>query len=299
MNLPLIDSVIDSTLSAILTLFVGISPNINNYEKVTSTLNQIQQANPASSKVVVIGVSDKGVPIYALQIGSGSVNSLIVGTHHGNEYGSTAVALGVADNLAKNPIIGQTVYVIPVLNISGYNSGNRNESGISGSFDPNRDYPGPCKSGKTFNLKSTKALADFLVEKNIQVAATLHTFWPAVVYPWGISTTDLSTPYDAQYIELVKAATVESGYQTGNNTQVLYAADGTFEDYAYWKHGIWTLLFELGFSHRPDQVAIKNMVEVNVPGIRRFLMTSPQSRVTSHDFKGRCDARVMQRLVLE
>ena len=119
------------------------------------------------------------------------------------------------------------------------------------------------------------------------------------MYPWGISTTDLSTPYDAKYIELVKAATVESGYQIGNNTEVLYAADGTFEDYAYWKHGIWTLLFELGFSHTPDQTSIKNMVDVNVPGIRRFLTVSPKVRVTAHDFAGKCDARMMQRMWLE
>ena len=275
------------------------SPSSSNYDKVVTTLNQIQQANPATTKITTIGFSDYGVPIYALQIGSGAVNTLIVGTHHGNEYGSTAVALGVADNLAKNPIEGQTVYVLPVLNITGYNSLNRFENGNNGSIDPNRDYPGPCKTGKTFNLKSTKALADFLAEKNIQVSATLHTYWPAVVYPWGISTTDLSTPYDAKYIELVKAATVESGYQTGNNTEVLYAADGTFEDYAYWKHGIWTLLFELGFSHNPDQTSIKNMVDVNVPGIRRFLTVSPKARVTAHDFNGKCSARVMQRMWLE
>ncbi|OFZ29714.1 MAG: carboxypeptidase [Bdellovibrionales bacterium RIFCSPHIGHO2_01_FULL_40_29] len=286
-------------INSILSLFLTVVPSANNYDKVTATLTQIQQSNPGTSQVINIGTSDKGVPIYALQVGSGQVHSLIVATHHGNEYGSTAVALGVAENLAKNPIPGQTVFIVPVLNIAGYNSGNRYESGVNGSYDANRDYPGPCRTGKTFNLKSTKALADFLVEKDIQISATLHTFWPAVVYPWGISTRELSTPYDSKYIEIVKAATEESRYQIGNNTEVLYAADGTFEDYAYWKHGIWSLLFELGFSHNPDQTAIKNMVDVNIPGIRRFLTVSPQARVANHTFTGRCDARVMQRLWLE
>ena len=142
-------------------------------------------------------------------------------------------------------------------------------------------------------------MADFLVTKNIQISATLHTYWPAVVYPWGISTQDLSTPYDSQYMQLVKAATQESGYQTGNNTQLLYPADGTFEDYAYWKHGIWSLLFELGFSHNPDPTAVKNMVDVNVPGLRRFLAESPKTRVNDHGFNGRCDTRLMQRIWLE
>jgi carboxypeptidase T len=286
-------------LNTILSMFLLVGPSASNYEKVTQTIQQIAAQNPGTTKIITIGVSDKGVPIQALQIGEGPVNSLIVATHHGNEYGSTAVALGVADSLAKKPVDGQTTYIVPVLNIGGYNQLNRYESNLSDSFDPNRDYTGPCKSGKTFNLKSTQALANFVAEKNIVISATLHTFWPAVVYPWGISTQDLSTPHDEQYVKLVKAATQESNYQIGNNTQVLYPADGTFEDYAYWKHGIWSLLFELGFSHNPDQAAIKNMVDVNVPGIRRFLMESPKTRASQHQFTGKCDVRVMQRLWLE
>ena len=286
-------------LDAIISMFLLTGPSLTNYDKVVSTIQKIAEQNPANAKVISIGVNDQGVPIQALQIGSGEVSSLIVGTHHGNEFGSTAVALGVADSFARNPVAGQTVYIVPVLNITGYNKTGRNENGIRGSFDPNRDYTGPCKTGATFNLKSTKTLSDFLETKNVQISATLHTYWPAVVYPWGISTQDLSTPYDAQYLELVKAATKESNYQIGNNTQVLYPADGTFEDYAYWKHGIWSLLFELGFSHNPDSTAIKNMVDVNVPGIRRFLEMSPKTRVAKHDFTGRCDARAMQRIILE
>ena len=286
-------------LETILSLFLLAGPSPSNYDRVVQTIQKIAQENPGTTKLITIGVSDKGVPIQALQIGEGPVNSLIVGTHHGNEYGSTAVALGVADSLAKAPVNGQTVYIVPVLNIGGYNQNNRYESNLSSSFDPNRDYTGPCKSGATFNLKSTQALANFVDQKNIVISATLHTYFPAVVYPWGISTHDLSTPYDETYKKLVKAATQESGYQTGNNTEVLYPADGTFEDYAYWKHGIWSLLFELGFSHTPDQTAIKNMVDTNVPGLRRFLEQSPQVRVADHRFTGRCDARIMQRVWLE
>lgn len=286
-------------LNTILSLFLLTGPSATNYDRVVTTIQQIAKENPGTTKLISIGVSDKGVPIQALQIGDGPVNSLIVATHHGNEYGSTAVALGVADSLAKKPIDGQTVYLVPVLNIGGYNQSNRYESNMTSSFDPNRDYTGPCVSGRSFNLKSTKALADFIDQKNVVISATLHTYWPAVVYPWGISTQDLSTPYDNEYKALVAAATKESGYQTGNNTEVLYPADGTYEDYAYWKHGIWTLLFELGFSHSPDQTAIKNMVDVNVPGLRRFLEQSPKTRATNHGFTGKCDLKVMQRMWLE
>lgn len=286
-------------LNTILSLFMLVAPNVSNYERVTNTLSQIATQNPSTTKLISIGVSDKGVPIQALQIGSGSVHSLVVATHHGNEYGSTAVALSVADSLAKNPLAGQTVYVVPVLNIGGYNLNSRYESNLSRSIDPNRDYPGPCVAGTSFKLKSTKALADFIEQNNIVTSATLHTYFPAVVYPWGVSSHDLVTPNEAQYVKLVSAATRESRYQTGNNTEVMYPADGTFEDYAYFKHGIWSLLFELGFSHTPDQPAIKNLVDVNVPGILRFLEESPKTRASSHSFSGKCDNLMLQRVWLE
>lgn len=287
-------------LETILSLFLLQSPSANNYTQVLNTMDQIAASNPANVQVFTMGTNNQGQPIKGLKIGNGPVSSLVVGTHHGNEYGSTAVALGFAQSLAKDPILKQTVYVIPVLNISGYNRKDRYETNAKGSVtDANRDYPSPCKTDPAFQLKSTEGLAKFLDEKNIQISATLHTYWPAVVYPWGISTTDLSTPYDDQYKMLVEAATMESKYQTGNNTQVLYPADGTFEDYSYWKHGIWSLLFELGFSHNPDPQAVKNMIDSNTPGLRRFLEQSPTVRVSKHDFSGHCDSRMPTRVILE
>lgn len=286
-------------LESILALFLMQAPAINNYDNAVNKLNEIAAKNPTQAQVITIGLNDQGTPIKALKVGSGETASLVVATHHGNEYGSTAVALGFAASIAANPIPGQTVYIIPVLNVTGYNRGSRYERNLNTSVDSNRDYPSPCKNDQTFRLKSTNALATFVDEKNIQISATLHTYFPAVVYPWGISTTDLSTPYDDVYKNLVADATIESNYQTGNNTQVLYPADGTFEDYAYWKHGIWSLLFELGFSHNPDNTAIKNMIDVNTPGIRRFLENSPKKRVAMHQFTGRCDSRSPQRVFLE
>ncbi|MBC7419402.1 MAG: succinylglutamate desuccinylase/aspartoacylase family protein [Bdellovibrio sp.] len=286
-------------LNTILSLFLLAGPSASNYDRIVTTIEQIAAQNPGTTKLLTIGISDKGIPIQALQIGNGPVNTLVVATHHGNEYGSTAVAMGVADALAKKPVDGQTVFVVPVLNTGGYNQNNRYESNLNSSFDPNRDYPGPCVSGQSYNLKSTKSLADFIEQKNIVTSATLHTFWPAVVYPWGISTSDLSTPNDAQFLKLTKAATEESHYQVGNNTEVLYPADGTFEDYAYWKHGVWSLLFELGFSHTPDQTAVKNMIDANIPGIRRFLEQAPTTRAAQHGFSGKCETRLLQRMWLE
>jgi carboxypeptidase T len=254
------------------------------YTDIQNFMRDVAAKSHGNAQVFTLGTSDSGEAIEGLQIGNGPINNLVVAAHHGNEYGSTEVAKGVALDLAENPIPGQTVWLIPVLNVSGYNNGNRSEK----SHDPNRDYPGPCGTEGPFKLKSTHALADFIAEKGIVASATLHTYYPAVVYPWGITTEDLTTPYEELYTQLTASAVVESGYQTGNSTKVIYPADGAYEDYAFWKHGIWSLLFELGYTHSPNQAQIDKLVAVNVPGIRRFLMTAPKTRAENHNFTGQC-----------
>lgn len=275
------------------------TPVSSNYDQVVQALRTIANDHGDNAQLFELAVSDSGQSIYGLKIGNGETADLIVATHHGNEYGSTAVAVGAAQAFAANPIAGHTVYVIPVLNIGGYNQRNRYESVNGRSFDPNRDYPGPCGTSGPYNLKSTKALADFIDQKRIVSSATLHTYWPAVLYPWGISTRDLKTEYESTFIGLAKDATVESKYASGNSTELLYAADGAFEDYAYWKHGIWSLLFEMGVSHSPGQDQMKQMVAVNVPGLRRFIENAPKERAANHAFTGTCDRSVQQRYILE
>ncbi len=265
-----------------------------NYNQIKTYIQDLALKYPNSAKTFDLGVSDSGEIIKGLAIGNGPVKNLVVATHHGNEYSSAEMAVAFAENLAKEPIANQTVYVIPVLNIAGYNKRSRREpsNNNQATQDSNRDYPGPCGTAGPFKLKSTKALADFVANENIIAAATLHSFYPAVLYPWGISSHDLSTPYQDIFEQLSKDATLESRYQIGNSTQVLYPADGTFEDYAYWKHGIWSLLFELGFSHSPNENAVQEIIRTNIPGIRRMLSNAPTSRAVNHGFTGRCDIRL-------
>ena len=262
-----------------------------NYSEVRMFLREVQAAHPNAVTLFELGDSDSGQVIEGLKIGSGKTKTLIIGTHHGNEYGATEVAMGAAKDLASQPISDQTTYVIPVLNIQGYNDRNRYETSVANkqSHDPNRDYPGPCGTEGPFTLKSTHALADFIDREGIVTSATLHTFYPAVVYPWGLGTHDLSTPYDSIFKDIVQSAVQDSHYQVGNSTEVIYPANGTFEDYAFWKHGIWSILFELGETHSPSQAQVDEMVRVNVPGLRAMLLTAPRERAADHAFKGKCD----------
>jgi carboxypeptidase T len=288
------------TVALMLSLFfVSASgwafPISKNYAEIQKFMRDLVSQNPSTTQLFTLAQSDSGEMIEGLRIGNGPTNNLLVATHHGNEYGSTELAKGFALSLAASPIQGQTVWIIPVLNISGYNARNRYEKGQ----DPNRDYPGPCGTNGPFKLKSTAALAKFIEDKAIIASATLHTYSPAVVYPWGISTHDLSTPYDDLFKGLVKAATIESGYQTGNNTEVMYPADGTFEDYAFWKTGAWSLLWEVGYTHTPSQQQVDDIVKLNVPGLRRVFEQTPLARAEKHEFTGKCDTAMPKRIRLE
>lgn len=255
------------------------------YSDIQAELKELALKNPAFVQVFSIGTNDTGEEIQGIRAGFGPVHTLVVGTHHGNEYGATEVALAFAKSIVENPIRWQSVYVIPVLNVSGYDARKRKELG----HDPNRDYPGPCGTDGPWTLRSTKALSEFIDRARIVASATLHTYSPYVLYPWGFSTHDLKTEYDDQYIELGKSAAIESGYPVGNSADALYPADGCFEDYAMWKHGIWSLLFEMGASHVPDQESIDEMIRGNVPGLRRFLAQAPTTRAEKHEFTGKCD----------
>ena len=264
--------------------------NTKKYSDVKVFLHELERTHPGVVHNVIVGPSDSGEVIEGVMIGHGAVHNLVVGTHHGNEYGSTEVAMAFATSVADHPIADQTIYVIPVLNISGYNAKQRDERDAKGIYrDPNRDYPGPCGSEGPHHLKSTASLAKFIIQENIVSSATLHTYYPAVVYPWGLSTYDVITPYDDLFKTMVINATEVSKYTIGNSAQIIYPANGCYEDYSFWKSGVWSILFELGHSHNPTQADINEMIRVNVPGIRKMLELAPHDKAVNHEFTGRCE----------
>src|SRR5690242_3046483 len=95
--------------------------SVRSYAAAVDYMNQILTKNPTTVSMFDLGQSDSGNVIKGLAIGNGAIHNMVVATHHGNEYGSTQTALAFAADLALKPIDGQTIYVIPVLNIGGFN----------------------------------------------------------------------------------------------------------------------------------------------------------------------------------
>ncbi len=274
---------------ASLALFFSTAQANTKYDDVRAYLEDIVAHHSDVAQIVTVGKSDTGDDIVAIKIGDGEVHNLVVATHHGNEYGSTEVAKAFAAAVASRPLEGQTIYVVPVLNIYGYNRGQREERAGGRSYDPNRDYPAPCNTETPFNLKSTKALDEFLEKEKIVSTATLHTHYPAVTWPWGMSTHDREPPNKDIFKKLARFATRESKYEVGNSADVVYPADGTYEDYVYAQYGIFSLLFEIGRSHSPSPSDVEELIRVNVPGLRLMFENSPEARAEDHEFKGACD----------
>lgn len=267
------------------------APQTDRYVDVQAELARLAASKPEVVTLFTLGTSDSGIPIQGLQIGDGPNPQLVVGTHHGNEYGATEVGRAFARSAVESPLPGTTLYVIPVLNTAGYDRRVRTEEAQGRGWDPNRDYPGPCGTEGPFHLQSTALLARFLEEKQIVTAATLHTKLLAVVWPWGFAADPVETQHTDLFKGLAQASTLESGYRIGNSTDLLYPAPGTFEDYAFWKHGIWALLFEIGSTHKPSDFEVDLAIRGNVPGLRRMLAQAPRERAERHAFTGKCVAR--------
>lgn len=276
-----------SSFLATLSLSIATQAQLltTKYDQIAETLRQLEKDHPGNASRFELGLNDSGEMIYGIRLGNGPNPQVVVAAHHGNENNSVEVAMATARSLATNPLEENTVYLVPVLNISGFNSNLRRENRI----DPNRDYPGPCgsDSGGPFLLKSTKLLSNFLTTKQITAAVTLHTYSRWVLFPWSVNYKTY-TKDQATFEKLAQAATAHNEYILGTAADIMYAMHGNFMDYAYWQHGIWSLLFEIGTTHSPNPTQIQEAIRRNVPAVRALLKAFPKNRSTAHAFNGHC-----------
>jgi hypothetical protein len=261
------------------------------YDLIKSDLAYIARLHPGIASRIVIGTNDQGVEIEGLRIGSSTatVNHLVVGAHHGNEQKSTDVAMAFIKEIveAKQVSAGLDVklanmafHVIPVLNISGYNAGQRQERDANGrSFDPNRDYPDPCGNDSTFNLNSTDALAKYLIAEDIVGAVTIHGYIGTFTFPWGTYTNQTETPDHNVFRDVTSQAVRVNRYRTGTHADVIYPTVGAFEDWAYHAVGVWTALLE-----------IKNNLNVtdDAQALVTYFSGIPVQRSENHAHIGTC-----------
>jgi carboxypeptidase T len=219
----------------------------DSYKKILDRLTELDRL--PDTTLFSLGKNDQGVDIMGLVLGdsaSAQTRHLVVGTHHGNERAAAIVPLHFIEEMHKNRKSTDAYFVIPVLNVSGYNSSRREEIGSDHrSHDSNRDYEDPCTTKADFKLKSTTLLAQLVEREDITSAVSVHGYVGTLTYPWGTTASDYATKDDA-FMEVwaAKAAKINN-YRVGTHGAAIYPAAGAFEDWAYYKHGVWSYLLEI------------------------------------------------------
>lgn len=234
------------SFSLLLLLITG-NAFASHYQKIVTRLQELGQL--PNTSLFTLGHNDQGQEILGIALGdlsSARVRHLVVGTHHGNERAAAEVPLYFVPQMLSTLKPDEAIYVIPVLNISGYDRVRREEMGADGRFrDSNRDYEDPCVTKSDFQLKSTTLLAEFVERENIIATVTVHGYVGTFTFPWGTTTTNYETMDHAFMEKLAREATKENRYKTGTHGGAIYPASGAFEDWAYYKHGVWSYLLEI------------------------------------------------------
>jgi carboxypeptidase T len=265
----------------------------SKYEVVQQRMQQMVQRNPNRVSKFQLAVSEDGSSVEGLKIlGRGeALNQLVVATHHGDEWGAPEIALAFAQDLIANPLVDRTVYVIPVMMPDSYNARTRDYKGVN----PNRDYPGPCGSHdgdirlKPFTLRATKALADFVREKNIITTIEVHNPWGTVHYPWSDHENSYTHDHNT-FVSLLETAYRGSSYTHSTVPDKFYTMRGAFTDYLFWQYGIWAYLVEVGPNKNPDERTLGLEIAVHMPAFRSLLLNSPVLRSPNNSHPGCMDS---------
>lgn len=241
-----------NTLAKKYSSFVTVAEIGKSYEgrpipAVTIQSPALYKSHPNSSKPVVF--VDAGI--------------------HAREWAAPAMAMYLISELVENAaqhqdlLAGLTWTIVPIANPDGYEYSHererlwrktrrpagRNCVGVDG----NRNYDfhwaevgasnQPCSDTyhgeKSFSEPETRAIRDELLrlKGRCKFYLSLHTYGQYLLYPWGWTS---ELPEDWQKVDAVARAGARaieqatgSTYTVGSSTNVLYAAAGGSDDYAY------------------------------------------------------------------
>ncbi len=269
---------------------INISAFADDYDKILSRLNELDKL--PNTTLFSLGKNDQGRDIMGIVVGDASrakVKHVVVGTHHGNERASAEVPLYFSEMIAKSFDSSVLYYVVPVLNISGYNVSRRGETGSDGEVhDSNRDYEDACTTKQDFNLKSTTLIAELIEREEIVSAVSVHGYIGTFTFPWGTEARNYATQDDAFFTEWAKKSVKINNYKIGTHGGAIYPATGAFEDWAYYKLGVWSFLLEIRSPSSDLKKDAASLVE--------FFKNSPSERSRNVGQQVNCVDRILKSL---
>ncbi len=123
------------------------------FENLLDTLNELGREYPEIFRHRIIGFSgSEKLPIYAVELGTGARNVIIIGQHHADEVIGVAISLGIAEEFCRQSRdSGETkrllseyrIWIVPTINPEGWRLVSRGEARIKRKN--NRDTDGNGK----------------------------------------------------------------------------------------------------------------------------------------------------------
>ncbi len=277
-------------LAGLILAAVSLSSFADDYDKILARLNTLDQL--PNTTLFSLGKNDQNRDIMGIIVGDESrakTKHVVVGTHHGNERAAAEVPVFFAELVIQSYDPSVLYYIIPVLNISGYNVYRRGETGADGKVhDSNRDYEDACTTKQDFVLKSTALIAELIEREDVVTAVSVHGYVGTFTYPWGTEARNYATEDDAFFSEWAKKAVKINNYKIGTHGAAIYPATGAFEDWAYYKLGVWSFLLEIKSPSSDLKRDAQSLVE--------FFKNSPSERSLKVGQQVNCMDRILKSL---
>ena len=226
--------------------------------------------------LVQLGVSEAGTAIVGAWFGDdpdlGSPTSRVTGAHHGDELSSSEVAMALARQLASEPPVGRTVWVIPFVNPDGARAASRfNANGV----DLNRNYGAEWSEHEfaaghaPFSESETRALALNGTLHPATIGLALHAGARNIGYPWNHTTepaadADVMNDMGHAYAQPLDSFDVTNG-------AAWYITTGDHNDWAYARTGSLDFTVELTVAKTPPAGEIEHFVGDHLHAILEFL----------------------------
>lgn len=273
--------------------------------------------------------------------------ALFTGVHHAREPITCTLCLDFIDYLASgygtDPLCSflvdnRQLWFVPVVNPDGYLHNESIEPGGGGMWrknrrdngdvyfgvDPNRNYPfewgyddvgsSPHTSSETYRGPSAgsepevQAIIQFCLAHSFTCAQNWHSYWNALLYPWGYI--DLYTPDHTAFQRLALEATAGIGYQTGTAWEILYNTNGDANDWMYGeqisKPKIFGCTAEVGEAFWQEEAIPDHIVEGRQISTTFALFSGPMPAVESSSIddsqgnqNGRLDPGETAQLLIE
>lgn len=270
-------------------------------EELTDRLKDLEKRCKGIARLVQIGKSVQGSPLWALEIadhpGQAEPEPAVkyVGNVHGDEPTGRALTLALAEWLcanhrsdprAKRIVNSMHLWLVPSMNPDGFDARTR---GNANGLDLNRDFPdrfrSPTMEASGGEQPEVAAIMQWSLATGFVASASMHEGALVANYPWD-GTADESTRYeacpdDATFRHL--AAVYASTHQTmalANNTEFphggttngaeWYPIYGSMQDWNYIKAGCMELTLELSPSKWPDEHQLPMLWENNRDALLAF-----------------------------